>query len=85
MSPFEVILIHILIQIDLQGFGVRINLLTESHSIEFIENRLVNPLTDPVRLGTLRLGLCMFDLIELQIELIGMLIWSSTELCTPVC
>ncbi len=43
----------------------------------------MHPLADSVRLRTLGLGLGMFNLIEFQIELIGMLIQSSGELCPP--
>ena len=85
MSPCAVVAIHVLIQIQLQGLQVRVDLFPESDPVEFIQNGLMNPLTDPVRLWALRLGLRMLDLIELQIELIGMFIRSPTELGPAVC
>lgn len=63
---------------------VRIDLLPESHPIEFIEDRLVDPLTDPIRLWILGLGLRMLNVIELEIELMEMFIQSSTELGSPI-
>ena len=67
MGAASVILIHILIQIDLQSLKVGIDLLPESHPIELIEDRLMNPLTDPIGLRALGLGLCMLNVVELKI------------------
>ena len=65
-------LVIILILIHLQGFQVRIDLFTDGKPIEFSENRLMNPLTNSIGLSAFSLGLAMLDLIQLQIQLIGM-------------
>ena len=82
MGPFKVVFIHILIKINLQGFYVRVDLLTESNSIELIQDRLVDPLTYAVCLGTFGLGLRMLDLIELQIDLVRVPVRGPAELCS---
>ena len=73
MGAASVILIHILIQIDLQGLKVRIDLLPKSDPVELIEDRLMNPLTDSIGLWALGLGFRMLDVVELKIQFIGML------------
>ena len=67
MGAVRVVSIHILIQIDLQDLKVRIDLLPKSDPVELIEDRLMNPLTDPIGLGALGLGFCMLNVVELKI------------------
>jgi hypothetical protein len=75
---------QILIHVNLEPFQVRINLLPESHPIEFIEHRLMGPLADPVGLGTLGFRPRMLDLIQLEEQFVRMLIGGPAELRPPV-
>lgn len=84
MGPSVIVLIHILIQVELQALQLPVDLLSEGNPIEFIENRLVNSFADPIGLRTLGLRLRMLNLIEFKIELIGMFIQRTRELCSPV-
>ena len=56
-----------------------------SCTIELIENRLMNPLADPVGLGAFGLGFSMLNVIKLQIKFVGTLIWSPAKLSPSVC
>jgi hypothetical protein len=60
----------------------RMDFLSEGDSIEFIQNRLINALTNPVSLSTL--GLHVLDIIQMRIDLIGMFIQRSTKLRFPM-
>ena len=84
MGTASIILIHILIQIDLQGLKVRIDLLPKSNPVELISDRLMDPLTDPIGLRALGLGFCMLNLVELKIQLVRMFIRCPTELSPSV-
>ena len=66
------------------GFHVRVDLFPEGDPVEFIQQWSDAPSADPVWLKALSLGLRMLDLVEFQVELIGMLICSSGKLFPPI-
>jgi hypothetical protein len=84
VGPFFIVFIHIRIQINLQGLQIRIEPLSEGNLVKFIENGLVNPLADSIRLGTSDFRLGMVDVIELQEQFVRMLIGSPTVLSSSI-
>ena len=84
MGSFEVVFVHILIQINLQGFDVGIDLLAEEDPVKFVQDGLVDPFADTIGLWTLDLGLRMLDVVELQIQLISVFIGRTAELGSTV-
>jgi len=61
-----------------------VKLLAKRHPIEFIEQGLVKPLTDPIGLGTLRLRPRVINMLHGQIPFIRMPLWSPTIFCPPI-
>ncbi len=84
MCPLMVVMIDISVQISLQGLKVAINLFPKRDPVKLIQNRLMKPLANPVGLRTSSFGLCMLNLIELQIKLIRMLIRRSAIFRPPI-
>ncbi len=82
MGTASIILIHILIQIDLQGLKVRIDLLPKSDPVELIEDRLMNPLTDSIGLWALSFGFRMLNVVQLKIQLIGGIRLKKASTCS---
>ncbi len=62
MRPLGVIVIQPFVQINLQSFNAFIQLFAERNLVEFLQDRLVEPLADTVGLGRFHLGLGVFDI-----------------------
>ncbi len=56
----------------------------ERHPIEFIEEGLVKPLTDPIGPGTLGFRARVIDSLHYQKEFILMALWASPVLRAPI-
>ena len=63
VGPLVLVKVHILIQINLQGFQIRVNFLSKGNPVKFIKNGLMNPFTNTVGLGTSDLCLCMIYVV----------------------
>lgn len=70
MWPVFIVTSDPFIEIFLQIRDQDVELFAERHSIELVENRLVEALTDTIRLWALRLGSRMIDVFHGKIELI---------------
>jgi len=70
MGAFIVVLIDPFVQIDLQLLNGLVDLFTECHLIELLQDGLVEPLTDAVGLGRFDLGLGVVDVVDGQEQLV---------------
>lgn len=72
MRSFVVISLQPRIEVSLQSFNTFVESRPKNNAEEFIQHRTVEPLNETVGLWRAHLGTTMLDLIEAQIELIGM-------------
>lgn len=69
VSALVIVVMQPFIQIGLKRVDAIVELLAERDLIELLQNRLVEPFTDPVRLGRFDLGLGVVDVVDSQEEL----------------
>ena len=72
MSSFIVVVRQPLVQIFLQLLQRLVQLFAEGHLIKLVQDRLMEPLADPIRLRRHRFGFRVIDIINRQIELVIM-------------
>ena len=85
VGALGVVVLHVNIQVGLDFVKGVVDLFPECCPVELVLNRLMKPLTDTVGLRMLRLGPGMSYLVEAQEQLIGMRVFASTELRSPIC
>ena len=79
MGPLLVVTFKTLIEICLEMFERFIDTFAERHAIDFVLHGRVESFADAVGLGVAHLRPRMLDLIELQIELVRMHIFSTAK------
>ena len=84
MWPLLVVFCPPQVQISLQCLQRTVELLTESDVVEFIFDCAVEALADAICLRTVRLGPRMVQILNSQIELIGMVLDLAALFCTSV-
>lgn len=72
------------IEIRLKLLEFRVDLLVERALISLLWGRVVDALSDPVRLGLIGLRSRAIDVVDRQEELVGMLAHPTTELGSPI-
>ena len=80
MGSLFIVQLQPLIQVGLQLCDRFVQLLPKRHPIELVENGLMKPFTDPIGLGTLRLGARVIDIFQGQIQLVLMMLGISAVL-----
>ena len=85
MRPLFIIFPPPLVYIRLQLFQGLIQLLSEEQAVALVLHRLMKPLTDAIGLGMVGLGLGVVNILNGQVELVGMVLWLAADdsrLCT---
>ena len=60
MGSHKIVFFHIRIEVHLQGVCIGVELFTKGYRVELVQDRLMEPLTNAVRLRALYLGeLCI--------------------------
>ena len=72
------------IEIGLQFFECRIDLLAEGHLIKLLQDGLVEALADAVGLRVIRFGLGVFNVIHRQEQFVIVLLDSAAVLGAPI-
>jgi hypothetical protein len=80
MRPLFIIFPHPLVYIRLQLFQGLIQLLSEEQAVALVLHGLMQPLTDAVGLGMVGLGLGVVNILNGQVELVGVVLWLATVL-----
>jgi len=84
MWPVFIVTSDPFIEIFLQIRDRDVELFAERHTIELVENRLVETLTDTIRLRALRLGSRMINVFHGKIELIFMMLGIAAIFSSPI-
>lgn len=84
MCPLFIVVHQPFIQLNLQAFQIGIELLSERHLIELLQDGLMESLTDTIRLRRLCLGLGVIDIVEGQVELVVVFFSASAVLGSSV-
>ena len=84
MSSFIVVVRQPLVQIFLQLLQRLVQFFAEGHLIKLVQDRLMEPLADPIRLRRNRFGFRVIYIINRQIELVIMVFDLAAILCATV-
>ena len=84
MGTLFIVLPEPLINVRLQLFQGVVQLLTKEEAIALVLHGLVEPLTDTIGLRMIGFGPGVVDVLDGQVELIGMVLGLATILGSPV-
>jgi hypothetical protein len=72
------------LQISLEFLEAGIDLLAKGNAVALIEHGFMEPLTNPIGLGTFALGAGVIDILNRQIEFILVAVGTATVLRAPI-
>lgn len=78
MGTLLVVLLYPRIQVGLEFLQRSIDLLPKRYAVELVQHRFVEPFTDPVGLGMLRLGARVIDVFHGEVQFVLMALRGPT-------
>ena len=84
MGSFIIVVMQPVVQIHLQRFQVVVQFLAKGDLIKLLQNRLMETFTNAIRLRCLDLCLCVINVVDCQVQLIIMALYTPTELRSSV-